>query len=68
MSEVCFKEKKDERKDEFDSDYRAIHVLRHHSDELKSGAEMKFRPKIVQKTSLLDISKWLQRRSSKKTI
>ncbi|KAK2712477.1 hypothetical protein QYM36_011238 [Artemia franciscana] len=59
VCEVCKEKKKDERYFEFDSDYRATHLQKHHSEELKNGIEVKIKPKKVQKTTLFDIPKRL---------
>ena len=63
----AMKKKKDERYFEFDSDYRAIPLQKHHSEELKNGTEVKINPNKVQKTTLFDIPKWLRPGGSQKT-
>jgi len=47
VCEVYKEKKKDERYFEFDSDYRANHLQKHHSEELKNGTEVMIKPKKV---------------------
>ena len=47
VCEVCKERKKDETHFEFDSDYRASHLQKHHSGELKNGTEVKIKSKKV---------------------
>ncbi|KAK2715399.1 hypothetical protein QYM36_010122 [Artemia franciscana] len=67
VCEVCKEIKKDERYFEFNSYYRATHLQKHYSEELKNRAEVKIKPKKVQKTTLFDIPKWLRLGGSQKT-
>jgi len=48
VCEVCKERKKDERYFEFDSDYQATHLRKHHCEELKNRTEVKIKPKKVQ--------------------
>ncbi|KAK2707781.1 hypothetical protein QYM36_015473 [Artemia franciscana] len=66
VCEVSKERKKNERYCEFDSDYRATHLQKRHSEELRNGTQAKVKPKKVQKTTLFDIPKWLRPGGSQK--
>ena len=48
VCEVYKEKKKDERYFEFDSNYQATHLRKHHCEELKNRTEVKIEPKKVQ--------------------